>query len=109
MSENAQYAVPRGVATQRRTEAASARAIYAHLGFDGVSEGIAVGVLAHKARVDDVRGLCGKSCYAARRADRCSPDVRVIALAHARHHPRRSAPSVDLPRRCTVPTARLEQ
>src|SRR4051794_18115531 len=65
-------------------------AIYAHLGLDGVSEGIAVGVLAHEARVDDVRGLCGESRDAARRADRRSPDVGVIGLAHARHHPRRT-------------------
>jgi hypothetical protein len=81
---------------ERWNEAAPPRAIYAHLGLDGVSEGIAVGVLAHEARVDDVRGFCGESRDAARRADRCSPDVGVIALAHARHHPRRS---IDLPRR----------
>lgn len=86
---------------------ASPRAIYAHLGLDGVSEGIAVGVLAHEARVDDVRGLCGKSRDAARRADRCSPDVGVIALAHARRHPRRSAVSIDLPgRRASAPHRR---
>jgi hypothetical protein len=36
-------------ASYRRNEAASLRAIYAHLGLDGVSEGIAVGVLAHEA------------------------------------------------------------
>ncbi len=60
------------------------------LGLDGVSEGIAVGVLAHEARVDDVRGLCGESRDAARRTDRCSPDVGVFALAHARHHRRRA-------------------
>jgi len=93
--------------TKRRNEAASPRAIYAHLGLDGVSEGIAVGVLAHEARVDDVRGLCGESRDAARRADRCSPDVGVIALAHARHHPRRSAVSIDLPgRRASAPHRR---
>jgi hypothetical protein len=50
--------------TYRRNEAAPPRAIYAHLGLDGVSEGIAVGVLAHEARVDDVRGLCGESLIA---------------------------------------------
>jgi hypothetical protein len=69
----------------------------AHLGLDGVSESIAVGVLAHEAGVDDVQGLCGKSRDAARRADRCSLDLGVIALGHARHHPRSSAVSMNLP------------
>jgi hypothetical protein len=53
-----------------------------HPELDGVSEGIAVGVLAHEARVDDVRGLGGESCDAARRADWCSLDVSVVALIH---------------------------
>ena len=74
---------PNAGTKQRQLEA-----IYAHLRLDGVSEGIAVGVLADEARVDDVRGLCGESRDAARRADRCSLDVGVVALAHARHHPR---------------------
>ncbi len=83
---------------ERRNDVAPSRAIYTRLGLDGASEGIAVGVLAHEAGVDDVRGLCGESRDAARRADRRSPDVGIVALAHAGHHPRRSAPSVDLPR-----------
>ncbi len=90
-SQNARRRPSARALTERRSEAASPRAIYAHLVLDGVSEGIAVRVLAHEARVDDVRGLCGESRDAARRADRCSPDVGVIALAHARHHRRRSA------------------
>src|SRR4051812_47745024 len=35
-------------------QAASSRESHAHLGPDGVSEGVAVGVLAYEARVDDV-------------------------------------------------------
>src|SRR4029453_2815802 len=77
-------------APERRNEAASPPAIYTQLGLDSVSEGIAVGVFAHEARVDDVGGLSGESRDAARRTDRCSPDVGVFALAHARHHPRRA-------------------
>lgn len=71
--------------------------IYAHLGLDGVSEGIAVGVLTYEGRVDDVRGVCGESCDAARRADRCSPVVGIVALVHARHHPMRRAVRGNLP------------
>ena len=77
--------------------AASPRAIYAHLRLDGVSDGIAVGVLAHEARVDDVRGFRGESRDAARRADRCSPDVGVIALAHAPSSSQEKRVSIDLP------------
>jgi hypothetical protein len=77
--------------SERQEETAPARAVCTRLGLDGVSEGIAVRVLAHETRVDDVRGLCGESRDAAGRADRCSPDVGVmIPLAHARHHARRS-------------------
>lgn len=76
----------------RRNEAASPRA-NAPLGLDGVSERIAVGVLAHEAGVDDVRGLCRERRDPARRADRCSLDVRVIA--HGRHHPRSGAAGTD--------------
>lgn len=47
----------------------------------------------HDPRVDDVRGLCEESLDPARRTDRCSLDVSDIALAHARHHPRRIAVS----------------
>ena len=66
------------------------------LGLDGISEGIAVGVLAHKAGIDDVRCLCGESSHAARGADRCSPDFVVIALAHGSHHRTRVATGVEL-------------
>ena len=82
--------------------------ISARRGLDGVSEGIAVGVLAHEARVDDVRGLSGESRDAARRADRCSPDVGVIALAHAPDSPRRSTVSINLPQVARVPPSRIK-
>ena len=49
---------------------------------DRFSKGIAVGVLAYEARVDDVRSFCRESRDTARRADRCATDVSII-LAHA--------------------------
>ena len=61
---------------------------HARSGLDGVSEGIAVGVLAHEGGVENVRGVSGERRDAARRADRCSFDVRVIALVHEGDHPR---------------------
>ena len=66
-------------------------------GFDGVFEGIAVGVLAYETGVDDVRGLCGESRDAAGGTDRCAPDVGVIVISHGCHHHRRSGGGIDLP------------
>src|SRR5437764_13991217 len=62
---------------------------------DGFTEGIAVRVLTYESGVDDVRGLCRKSGHAARRANRCSPDVGVIAFTHAHHHLSQGVPSRD--------------
>lgn len=72
----------RGSATAAGAGDPLAVGVRSGLGFDEVSEGVAVGVLAHEARVDDGGDFGGERCHAAVRADRRPIDVRLARVAH---------------------------